>query len=75
VINGDQPPQGRVDAAEIPEVGVVPLRIDVLRDLAVVGLLGAKGVQARDGAVFKRVDAAAAHRSTQMAASRPKTRV
>ena len=37
--DGDQPPQRRVDAAEVPEVGLAPARIDEFRDLAIGGLV------------------------------------
>ena len=62
VVGGDQPPQRRVDAAEVPEVGVAAFGVDVLRDLAVGRLLRGQRVEAGDGAVLERVDAAAAHR-------------
>ena len=62
VVHRDQPPQGRIDAAEVPEVGVAAFGVDILRDLAIGRLLRDQRLEARHRALLQRVDAAAAHR-------------
>jgi len=48
--DGDQPPQRRVDAAEVPEIGLTAPRIDELGDLAVRRLVrGERGEALRRG--------------------------
>src|SRR6185369_2680604 len=61
VIGGDQPPQRGVDAADVPEVGLLLVGVDVLGDLAVGALVRGQRVEALDGALFERRYAAAAH--------------
>jgi hypothetical protein len=62
VIDRDQPPQGCIDATDVPEVGPGAIGLDVLGDLSVRRLPGGERVEARDRAEFERRDAAAGHR-------------
>jgi hypothetical protein len=46
ICQGDQPPQRRVDATQVPEVGLALLQVDELRDLPIRGLVPGQRVQA-----------------------------
>src|SRR5579859_6487945 len=58
---GNQPPQRRIDASEIPEVRLLPLRIDELRDLSVRRLMFCQGVQTRCGCMLQILVARQCH--------------
>lgn len=62
VIDRDQPPQRRVDAAQIPEARVAVFGIDVLRDLPVRRLRPRQRIEARDRPFLERRHATARHR-------------
>src|SRR5690348_15146542 len=50
----DQPPERRVDAAQVPEIRLAAIRGDKLRDLAVRRLILREGLEARDGSSLER---------------------
>jgi len=50
---GDQPPQGGIDAAEIPEVGLSTLDVHKLGDLAVLRLMSSQSFKAGCRALLK----------------------
>jgi hypothetical protein len=61
VVHRDQPPQRGVDAAQVPEVRILALGVDVLGNLAVGRLLRRERIEAGDRALLQRGHAAAAH--------------
>ena len=71
----DEPPQSRVDAAQVPEIGFAPVRRDELRDLAVRRLIRRERLEARYGARSSVRFPETAMPSAQIAASRPKIAV
>ncbi len=62
MVDRDQPPQRRIDAAQVPEVRVPAFGIDVLRDLAIRRLRLRERVETDDRAYFERRHPAGGHR-------------
>src|SRR6185437_9942453 len=57
----EQPPERRVDAAEIPEVGFARALLDELRDLAVGRLMLAQGLETGRGGALEQGVAGKGH--------------
>ena len=60
-IQGDEPPQRRVDAAEVPEIRLALLRCNELGDLAILRLMPRKGAQRHHRCPLERRIARSGH--------------